>query len=79
MRGVQCVADQHVLPACQCRFRSQGKLRQTDLLETRRRPPSVAPKICSQAGWDLTVIAANPVRSQVARSHSTRKVLASGT
>src|SRR6266550_6025746 len=60
-------------------FQIQGKLRHTDLFDTRESPSSVDANTCSQMAFDCsTVLSAKPQRCHVAKSHSTRKVLMPG-
>src|ERR1700722_3807418 len=59
-------------------FQIHGKFRHTDLFEINSWPSSVLANICSQIALDSsTVLSAKPKACQVARSHSTRKVLMS--
>ena len=60
-------------------FQIQGKLRQADLFEISGWPSSASAKTSSQIAFVSSgLISAKPALSQVARSHSTMKVLIAG-
>ena len=78
--AVRCASPiSTTLPRDQWRLRTLGKLRQTDLLDTRRWPCSASAKTRSQY-WSVCAssMRSNPARAQVAASHSNTKVLIEG-
>src|SRR5438309_9681162 len=66
-------------PADHRALRKLGKLRHTDLFDTRRCPPRVCANTVSQYfNVSASFIVAKPARCHVAASHSTTKVLITG-
>src|SRR3954467_4603834 len=68
-----------MFPNDQRSFQIHGKLRHTDLFDSKGWPPRVAANTCSQIPFDCSsLLSAKPYRFHVAASHSTRKVLMRG-